>query len=143
MWRVILSPFPLHFLILSPFSRSPAARLPQVVQPCSAHNKRTAVESGSVLRSAEFNWVPLFILASLSFHCTVPRTRGQRTVSYENIYETLPKAQRTRGLSSSYQSNLFRSYHKFLQKSCSNLFFKVSTKHQLPKLNQISASRLN
>ena len=31
----ILSPFPLHFLILSPFSRSPAARLQQVVQPCS------------------------------------------------------------------------------------------------------------
>ena len=30
-----LSPFPLHFLILSPFSRSPAARLPQVVQPCT------------------------------------------------------------------------------------------------------------
>ena len=30
----ILSPFPLHLLILSPFSRSPAARLPQVAQPC-------------------------------------------------------------------------------------------------------------
>ena len=30
---------------------------------------------------------------------------------------TLPKAQRTRGLSSSYQSNFFRSYHKFLHKS--------------------------
>ena len=28
-----------------------------------------------------------------------------------------PKAQRTRGLSSAYQSNLFRSYHKFLHKS--------------------------
>ena len=31
-------------------------------------------------------------------------------------YETLPKAQRTRGLSSSYQSNSFRSYHKFKHK---------------------------
>ena len=31
--------------------------------------------------------------------------------------KTLPKAQRTRGLSSSYQSNFFRSYHRFLNKS--------------------------
>ena len=31
---LILSPFPFHFLILSSFSLSPAARLPQVVQPC-------------------------------------------------------------------------------------------------------------
>ena len=29
-----ISPFSLHFLILSPFSRSPAARLQQVAQPC-------------------------------------------------------------------------------------------------------------
>ena len=49
-------------------------------QGYSAHNKRTAVESVSVLRSAQFNWVPLFIMASLSFHCTVPRTLGQRSV---------------------------------------------------------------
>ena len=31
--------------------------------------------------------------------------------------ETLPKAQRTRGLSSSYQSNFLRSYHEFKHKS--------------------------
>ena len=31
--------------------------------------------------------------------------------------QTLPKAQRTRGLSSAYQNNFFRSYHKFLHKS--------------------------
>ena len=36
------------------------------------------------------------------------------------IKETLPKAQRTRRLSSAYQSNLFRSYHKFFHKSWSN-----------------------
>ena len=35
----------------------------------------------------------------------------------EGAKKTLPKAQRTRGLSSSYQSNFFRSYHKFLHKS--------------------------
>ena len=52
--------------------------------------------------------------------------------------KTLPKAQRTRGLSSSYQSNFFMSHHKFLPKSWSNFIryirqrinFKISTKHQ-------------
>ena len=56
--------------------------------------------------------------------------------------QTLPKAQRTRGLSSSYQSNFFRSYHKFLHKSWSNIF-RISTKHQIQSLNQISAFRQN
>ena len=46
--------------------------------------------------------------------------------------QTLPKAQRTRGLS---------SYHKFKHKS--NFIFRISTKHQLQNLNQTSASRLN
>ena len=31
--------------------------------------------------------------------------------------ETLPKAQRTRGLTSTYQSNFFGSYHNFKHKS--------------------------
>ena len=56
--------------------------------------------------------------------------------------ETLPKAQRTRGLSSAYQSNFFRSYHKFLHKSWSNIF-RILTKHQIQSLNQISAFRQN
>ena len=46
---------------------------------------------------------------------------------------TLPKAQQTRGLSSAYQSNFFRSYLKFLNKSLSNrpsTNFKILTKHQ-------------
>ena len=54
-------------------------------------------------------------------------------------YVTLPKAQRTRGLSSAYQ---FNSYHEFLHKSWSNIF-RISTKHQLQSLNQISAFRQN
>ena len=49
-------------------------------------------------------------------------------------FQTLPKAQRTRGLS---------SYHKFKHKSWSNFIFRISTKHQLQNLNQTSASRLN
>ena len=56
--------------------------------------------------------------------------------------KTFPKAQRTRGLSSAHQSNFFRSYHKFLYKSLSNIF-RISTKHQLQSLNQISAFRQN
>ena len=108
LYFLILSPLPLHFLILSPFSRSLAARLPKVMQPCSAHNKRTAVESGCVLRSAEFNWVPLFILASLSFHCTVPRTPGQRTVPYGNIYEK--HLQRIHLEDSSQEAYSYRAY---------------------------------
>ena len=35
---IIFSPFPPHFLILSPFPCSPAARLPQFVQPCDNNN---------------------------------------------------------------------------------------------------------
>ena len=60
----------------------------------------------------------------------------------EGNVKTLPKAQRTRGLSSAYQSNFFRSYHKFLHKSWSNIF-RISTKHQLQNLNQTSAFRQN
>ena len=83
--------------------------------------------------------------------------------------KTLPKAQRTRGLSSSYQSNFLRSYHNFTnldqisslesrlknqflnQTSASliNLKFKISTKHsfriatkiQLHNLYKTSASK--
>ena len=54
-------------------------------------------------------------------------------------HKTLPKAQRTRGLSSAYQINLFRSCHK-LHKSWLNIF-RISTKHQLQNLNQTSAFR--
>ena len=59
--------------------------------------------------------------------------------------KTLPKAQQTRGLSSGHQSNLFRPYHKFSNKSLSDFIFSTifSTKQQLQNLNQISALRLN
>ena len=57
-------------------------------------------------------------------------------------HKTLPKAQRTRGLSSTYQSNFFGSYHKFKHKSWSNIF-RISTLHQLQNLNQTSPFRQN
>ena len=88
---------------------------------------------------------------------------------WEVVTKTLPKAQRTRGLSSSYQSNFLRSYHNFTnldqisssesrlknqflnQTSASpiNLKFKISTKHsfriatkiQLHNLYKTSASK--
>ena len=48
-------------------------------------------------------------------------TLKNRNVLYNGLLEanneTLPKAQRSRGLSSAYQSNLFRSYRKFSHKS--------------------------
>ena len=63
--------------------------------------------------------------------------------------KTLPKAQRTRGLSSDYQSKLFRSYHKFSNKSWSDFIFKIltehsfriSTKNNLHNSNQGSAAK--
>ena len=59
----------------------------------------------------------------------------------QGFTQTLPKAQRTRWLSSSCQSNFLRSYHKFKHKPWSNFIFRISTKHQL--LNQTSASPIN
>ena len=54
------------------------------------------------------------------------------------IFKTLPKAQRTRGLSSAYQSNFFRSYHKFLQNSWPNL-----SSESWPRLNFIISWSIN
>ena len=45
------------------------------------------------------------------------RTPEHRLLTTLIIIKTLPKAQRTRGLSSTYQSNFFGSYHKFKHKS--------------------------
>ena len=46
-----------------------------------------------------------------------------------------------RGLSSAYESNLVKSYHKFKHKSRSN--FRISTHHQLQHINQTSPPRQN
>ena len=45
------------------------------------------------------------------------------------------------GLSSAYESNLVKSYHKFKDKSRSNV--RIFTRHQLQHLNHTSASRQN
>ena len=55
--------------------------------------------------------------------------------------DTLPKAQWTRWLSSAYKSNFFRSYHKFLHESWSNIVFRISSKHQFQNLSQTSAAK--
>ena len=70
--------------------------------------------------------------------------------SYTEIYKILSMAQRTRRLISGYQSNFFRSYHKFSNKSWSEFIFyldqaatskpqpniSISTKLKLQNLNQ-------
>ena len=64
---------------------------------------------------------------SFSFHVNVKAINCSQMSSYT----TLPKAQQPRGLSSAYQSNLFRSYHKFKHQSWSHFIFRILTKHQL------------
>ena len=65
-----------------------------------------------------------------------PVNRGERggglQLSPQARKQTLPKAQRTRGLS---------SYHEFKHKSWSNFILRISTKHQRQNLNQTWASR--
>ena len=78
---------------------------------------------------------PLFCAFNRRFETNFSISKG---ILIRIFWKTLPKAQRTRGLSSAYQSNFFRSYHKFLHKSWSNIF-RISTKHQLQNLNQASA----
>ena len=55
--------------------------------------------------------------------------------------KTLPKVQQIRGLSSAYQSNMFRSYHKFKHKSWLNFIFRISTKYKLQNLKQMLCSK--
>ena len=82
------------------------------------------------------------------FHCpilfdSVMKKLGNRSGIGFGAEETLPKAQRTRGLSSSCQSNFLRSYHKFKHKSWSHFIFRISTGQQLQNLNKKSAYRRN
>ena len=74
---------------------------------------------------------------------TKPNLMDYCTWQFMVSLQTLPKAQRTRGLSSGYQSKFFRSYHKFSNKSRSDFIFILPTKQQLQNLNPISAFRLN
>ena len=73
-------------------------------------------------------------------------SRGELGLTYfclegMNTFNIAKGTQRTRGLSSAYQSNLFRSYHKLKNKSW-KFIFRISTKHQFKNLNQTSASQL-
>ena len=55
--------------------------------------------------------------------------------------KNIAQVKAAQGLSSAYESNLVKSYHKFKHKSRSN--FRISTRHQLQHLNQTSASLQN
>ena len=55
-------------------------------------------------------------LSNASILCAL-RAETVAILGWERKKETFSKAQRTRGLSSAYQSNLFRPYHKFKHKT--------------------------
>ena len=82
-----------------------------------------------------------FVPSKISF----TKKEGKHTENVHNEhtqkYKTLPKAHRTRGLSSSYQSYFLRSYHKFKHKYWIKIKIRISTKHQL--LRKTSASPIN
>ena len=63
-------------------------------------------------------------------------------LSHSHLKKTLPKAQRTRGLSSAYQSNLLRSCHEFLQKSYSNFILRILTENLFQNINIKSTASL-
>ena len=98
------------------------------------------------------NWWLSFIFTCMHFlchHCFTyiwkywaETSRDWSLKIYSVIRKTLPKAQRTRGLSSTYQSNIFGSYQEFKHKPWSNIF-RISTLHQLQNLNQTSPFRQN
>ena len=50
--------------------------------------------------------------------------------AYDNSYSNIAKGTTDPRVEFSYHSNFFKSYHKFLHKSWSNIF-RISTKHQL------------
>ena len=80
----------------------------------------------------------------------IPETSNYLILGYVGVIvekeETLQKAQRTRGLSSAYQSNLFRSYHIIAQVQTQILIkFHLQNLDQASTLKSqpTSASRLN
>ena len=71
-----------------------------------------------IVNTCIYIWMSLVHIEGYSFSC--------------QILKTLPKAQRTRGLSSTHQSNFYRSYH-ISHKSRPRLIFITTTKHQQQK----------
>ena len=112
--------------------------------PSSSHPS-TGGTKWSCHRGLYFFQLSQSMFSLVSFTLIIKRGGGSlswstlRNVSSHQLptSETLPKAQRTRGLSSTYQSNFFGSYHKFKHESWSNIF-RISTLHQLQSLNQTS-----
>ena len=98
------------------------------------------------LRQRWWKWPVLTLPQSVSFW-KLRQIRGNK----ESIPKTLPKAQRTRGLSSSCQSHFASSTRNLNQTSASPLHFKfkiltqpsfrISTKIQLHNLYKISAAK--
>ena len=92
----------------------------------------TGLESDSVQMHCALSFIICVGIAKFCMQRIFSFQFWERTNNKLKGYlKTLPKAQRTRGLSSACQSNLFRSYHKFLHKSWSDFIFRISTRHQM------------
>ena len=66
------------------------------------------------MKEEKINWVFIIFLQEEDDTLVADKEVTTCALLFE---KTLPKAQRTRGLSSTYQSNFFGSYHKFKHKS--------------------------
>ena len=99
---------------------------------CTPHigGKKTYLKSHQVFRERAFPYFHDEIQELVLFHLVT--NLANMFISFFACFylKTLPKAQRTQGLS---------SYHKFKHKSWLNFIFRIWTKHQLQNLNQTSA----
>ena len=91
-------------------------------QPSQIHGNRWRVESRQV--NAQL-WLLRHFCYQLDLPSSYTKTHSVGRRAFD--IQTLPKAQRTRGLNSSCQSNFLKSYHKFKHKSWSNFCFILST----------------
>ena len=93
----------------------------------------------SKAQKSYYSWCPQIYLLTAVPMFSFTQLASNPKAQFQNI----AKGTTDRGLSSVYQSNLFRSFHKFSHKSWSNFIFRISTNHQLQNLDQTSAFRLN
>ena len=98
-----------------------------------------------------FEWEPtLYQSGKLHRTMTIQKFLGQAPCNWqlisvpphkkEIVRQVFKHCQRHNG-PEGYQSNFFKSYHKFLQKAWSNLIIRISTKHQQQNTDQTSASK--
>ena len=115
--------------LFSSSSSSVSRSTTRILSESAAQSSRTRWETWTWPSPAWYSSPSCCIQSATT--CSCPRTSCSPGRGRQNYNETLPKAQRTRGLS---------SYHKYKHKFWSNFIFRISTKHQLQNLNLTSAS---